>query len=215
MPRTIASRSMSLLTESEAQLVLASAPRNVTELTPRALKGKTQRARRLVGKYQDQARRQRREAIGKRVPSRGRKAEHNMNTVRKAALIQNALERFEKRLELLERKAERAAAIKSKAAVHRTPRRTATSTAKRRAKGHAPGEAKPSGRISATTRKASGRVVASTTKVSRSGTGKVRAAAATKKGGALKKKRAVGIGRAAHAGSLGRRKQGKRDDVRA
>lgn len=207
MPRTVSSRSMSLLTESEAQLVLASAPRNLTELTPRALKGKTQRARKLVGKYQDLARRQRREATGRRVPTRGRRAEHNMNTVRKAVLIQRALEKFEKRLDTLEHKAQRAAASKA-AAGHVTPRRASTSTAKRRAAGHAPGKAGK--RVSATPRKATSRAGHAATS-SRTSSGRVQAASGQKKGGALKKSRGVGIGRAAHAGSQGRRVQGKRD----
>ena len=157
MPRTVSSRAMSLLNESEAQLVLASAPRNLTELTPRALRGKTQRARRLVGKYQDQARRQRREAIGKREPTRGRRAQHNMNTVRKAELIQHALERFEKRLEVLDRKAQRIAA--TKAVVHAPTRRAKTSVVKRSASGHAPGGAAKVKRSLASTRTATGATV--------------------------------------------------------
>ncbi|AGC49000.1 hypothetical protein MYSTI_07728 [Myxococcus stipitatus DSM 14675] len=108
---TSPSKKMSLLTEPEARLVLSSSPRNVVELSTRDLRGRILRARKLMRKYQDTARRQRREALRKRTPTRSRRAEGNANTVRKALYFQQALSRFEKRLALMERQEARAAAL--------------------------------------------------------------------------------------------------------
>lgn len=106
--RTVRSSTLSLLTEPETQLVHQSAPRNLTELSERQLKQHVARARRLRDKYQGLAKRQTREARRK-APARGQRTEGSPGTERKAALFDQALERFEKRLEKLTRAAQRPA----------------------------------------------------------------------------------------------------------
>ncbi|MFY1826788.1 hypothetical protein ACN47A_12790 [Myxococcus fulvus] len=139
--RTTPEKKMSLLTENEAQLVLASAPRNLMELSRRELRGRIQRARRLMDKYGGLATRQRREALGKRTPTRSKRAEGNANTRRKATYFRQALMRFEKRLAMLDRQeammAKRARVTRKTPVARRTTRaaggvrRTRTGTATR------------------------------------------------------------------------------------
>ncbi|NOK16700.1 hypothetical protein [Corallococcus carmarthensis] len=186
--RTLPSKRMSLLTEREAQLVLSSAPRNLAELTPRELRGRILRTRRLMEKYQDAAQRQRREALRKTVPSRSRRAEGNINTVQKAEYFALTLERFEKRLALLERKAQVRA-------------RAASSPAPRRAKRVAAGGRKPARRT-----RAAGRTAKAA--VSRKRTSR------QKRGGALKQERFASLKRQAQASGRGRRTQARRDSRR-
>ncbi|RKI04950.1 hypothetical protein [Corallococcus sp. AB038B] len=185
--RTLPSKRMSLLTEREAQLVLSSAPRNLAELSPRELRGRILSARRLMEKYQDAARRQRREALRKEVPSRSRRAEGNRNTLQKAEYFALTLERFEKRLAVLERKAQ----IRTRAASRPAPRRTTRV---------ATGGRKPARRT-----RAAGR----TAKVTAS-----KQASGKKRGGALKQERFPALKRKAHASSRGRRTQTQRDSRR-
>ncbi|NOK13643.1 hypothetical protein [Corallococcus exercitus] len=184
--RTLPSKRMSLLTEREAQLVLSSAPRNLSELTPRELRARIARTRRLMEKYQDAAQRQRREALRKEMPSRSRRAEGNSNTLQKAEYFALTLERFEKRLAMLERKEQ----VRTRAASSPGPRR-AKRAAPAAAKGH-----KPARRT-----RAAGR------------TAKAAAPPASrqKRGGALKQQRFASLKRQAHASGRGRRTQGKRD----
>ncbi|WP_164018545.1 hypothetical protein [Pyxidicoccus trucidator] len=190
--RTVPSKRMSLLTESEAQLVLASAPRNVSELSPRELRSKIQRTRRLMKKYEDQAKRQRREALGKKTPTRSRRAEGNFNTRQKAEYFALTLERFEKQLTRLERKTSaRPRAVsgaRAKQGARRTPTRTRVAT----------GGRKPARRT---------RTAGRTAKVSR-------AASRQKKGGALKQQRFPAVKRQSHAAARGRRTQARRDQRR-
>ncbi|MGE6757797.1 hypothetical protein ACQKGO_07310 [Corallococcus interemptor] len=184
--RTLPSKRMSLLTEREAQLVLSSAPRNLAELSPRELRGRIQRARRLMEKYQDAAQQQRREALRKTVPSRSRRAEGNRNTLQKAQYFALTLERFEKRLALLERKAQVRARAASRPASRRTTR-------------VATGGRKPARRTRAAglTAKAPGQ------RKSRQ-----------KRGGALKQARFPGLKRKVAASARGRRTQGRKDSRR-
>ncbi|RKH91518.1 hypothetical protein D7Y21_02725 [Corallococcus sp. AB045] len=185
--RTLPSKRMSLLTEREAQLVLSSAPRNLAELSPRELRGRILRARRLMEKYQDAAQRQRREALRKEVPSRSRRAEGNRNTLRKAEYFAVTLERFEKRLALLERKAQ----VRTRAASRPAPRRTTRA---------ATGGRKPARRT-----RAAGR----TAKAPAS-----KQASRKKQGGALKRERFSALKRQVHASTRGRRTQTQRDSRR-
>lgn len=186
--RTLPSKRMSLLTEREAQLVLSSAPRNLAELSPRELRGRILRARRLMEKYQDEAQRQRREALRKTVPSRSRRAEGNRNTLRKAEYFALTLERFEKRLALLERKAQ----VRTRAASRPGTRRVTRA---------ATGGRKPARRTRAAGRTA--KAPASGKRVSRQ-----------KRGGALKQERFPSLKRQSHASGRGRRTQSKRDSRR-
>ncbi|WP_223643535.1 hypothetical protein [Corallococcus sp. EGB] len=188
--RTVPSKRMSLLTEREAQLVLSSAPRNLAELSPRELRGRIQRTRRLMEKYQDAAQRQRREALGREVPSRSRRAEGNRNTLRKAEYFAATLERFEKRLALLERKAQ-----------SRT--RAAGSPGPRREKRKTPARAVAGGRKPARRTRAAGR----TAKAAVSG----QRASRQKQGGALKQERFPALKRQVRATARNRRTQARRD----
>ncbi|CAM3966986.1 hypothetical protein [Corallococcus exiguus] len=185
--RTLPSKRMSLLTEREAQLVLSSAPRNLAELSPRELRGRILRARRLMEKYQDAAQRQRREALRKEVPSRSRRAEGNRNTLRKAEYFALTLERFEKRLALLERKAQ----VRARAASRPAPRRTTRA---------ATGGRKPARRT-----RAAGRTAKAAT---------LKRTSNKKRGGALKQERFPALKRKAHASGRGRRTQTQRDSRR-
>lgn len=182
--RTVPSKRMSLLTEREAQLVLASAPRNLSELTPRELRSRIQRTRRLMEKYQDQARQQRREALGRVAPTRSRRAEGSFNTREKAEYFARTLERFEKRLAKLEAKS------LSRAVSKRGTRRTT-------ARGVAVRGRKPARRT-----RAAGR------------TATARGASRQKKGGALKQQRFPSVKRQSHASARGRRTQARRDSRR-
>ncbi|RKH72523.1 hypothetical protein [Corallococcus aberystwythensis] len=183
--RTLPSKRMSLLTEREAQLVLSSAPRNLAELTPRELRGRILRARRLMEKYQDAAQRQRREALRKEQPSRSRRAEGNRNTLQKAEYFALTLERFEKRLALLERKAQ-------------VRTRAASSPTSRRATRAATGGRKPARRTRAAGRTAKASVASPR-------------ASRQKQGGAVKQERFASLKRQAHASGRGRRTQAQRD----
>jgi hypothetical protein len=188
--RTIPSKRMSLLTEREAQLVLSSAPRNLTELSPRELRSRIQRTRRLMEKYQDQARLQRREALGRKTPTRTRRAEGNLNTRQKAEYFALTLERFEKRLAQLERKA----TVSTRAVSGtRTGRGTRRATVRVATRGRKPARRT---RTAGRTAKASG------------------AASRQKKGGALKQQRFTSVKRQAHASARGRRTQTRRDQRR-
>lgn len=190
--RTIPSKRMSLLSEREAQLVLSSAPRNLSELSPRELRSRILRARRLMEKYQDLARRQRQVALGKAVATRSRRAEGNLNTRRKAEYFALTLERFEKRLALLERRGRVRTRSVSGARTQRTTRR-------------APARVAKTGRKPARRTRAAGRTVTAP----RPASGK--RASRQKRGGALQQQRFPAVKRQAHARASGRRTQARRD----
>jgi hypothetical protein len=84
-----------LCTDREFELVEASMPAHVRQLTPSALRQKIERARKLRDKYRDLAKRQRLEARGKRRPSGTRPAQGNENTERKAEIFDEVLDRFQ------------------------------------------------------------------------------------------------------------------------
>ncbi|RKH65472.1 hypothetical protein [Corallococcus aberystwythensis] len=85
-----------LMSAREMRLVLASAPRNLMELSRRELMGMVRRARGMVVQYEKLAHRLRREAM--RVPMGRRVMGGGMDTRRKAALLRTALSRFESQL---------------------------------------------------------------------------------------------------------------------
>lgn len=143
--RTLPEKRMSLLTKPEAELVLSSAPRNISELDTRQLKSRIQRSRRLISKYQAQARTQRREATGRITPTRSRRAEGAANTKTKQQYFELSLVRFEKQLEKLDRqKAREAAARKRAAATTRAASSKRAVTARRAAAAKRPAAAKRS-----------------------------------------------------------------------
>ncbi|NOK32151.1 hypothetical protein D7W79_22825 [Corallococcus exercitus] len=90
-----------LMNAREMRLVLASAPRNLMELSRRELMGMVRRARGMVVQYEKLAHRLRREAM--RVPMGSRVVGGSMNTRRKAALFRTALTRFESQLGRMEK----------------------------------------------------------------------------------------------------------------
>ncbi|MFB1480727.1 hypothetical protein [Corallococcus sp. RDP092CA] len=90
-----------LMNAREMRLVLASAPRNLMELSRRELMGMVRRARGLVVQYEKLTHRLRREAM--RVPMGSRVVGGRMDTRRKAALFRAALSRFESQLRRMER----------------------------------------------------------------------------------------------------------------
>jgi hypothetical protein len=93
--RSIAAR---LCTKPEFELVEASFPPAVKQLTSGRLRQKVERTRRIRDKYRDLSKRQRLESRGKAESSRGRPAQGNGNTERKATLFDETLNRFEKQL---------------------------------------------------------------------------------------------------------------------
>jgi hypothetical protein len=93
--RSIAAR---LCTKPELELVEASFPPDVKQLTPVRLRQKVERTRRIRDKYRDLSKRQRLESRGKTDPRRSRPAQGNANTERKATLFDETLGRFEKQL---------------------------------------------------------------------------------------------------------------------
>lgn len=106
--QTLSEKRMSLLTKPEAELVLDSDPRNVRELDARQLRTRIHRARRMISKYEGQARTQHREATGKVSPSRSRRAQGADNTRTKTRYFEQSLARFEKQLERVEKQQEKA-----------------------------------------------------------------------------------------------------------
>jgi hypothetical protein len=106
MPVT-AREAKAICTKPEYELYDASRRGNVEEFTPARLKQKVQRARRLRDKWRDESKRQRREKRGKAAPRSNRPAQSRDNTVKKAELFGEVLERFQKRLKVLEGKAEK------------------------------------------------------------------------------------------------------------
>jgi hypothetical protein len=93
--RSIAAR---LCTKPELELVEASFPPDVKQLTPGRLRQKVERTRRIRDKYRDLSKRQRGESRGKAEPRRSRPAQGSANTERKATLFDETLNRFEKQL---------------------------------------------------------------------------------------------------------------------
>jgi hypothetical protein len=93
-----------LLTKAEFEFASQSWSPAVLAHSPARLKEKIARARRLRDKYRDEARRQAGEAKGKRAPRGQRAAQGNRNTELKAKIFDEALERLQKRLAVLEEK---------------------------------------------------------------------------------------------------------------
>ncbi|MCP3062837.1 hypothetical protein LXT21_29035 [Myxococcus sp. K38C18041901] len=224
--RTTPEKKMSLLTENEAQLVLASAPRNLMELSRREVQGRIQRARRLMDKYDGLATRQRREALGKRTPTRSKRAEGNANTRRKATYFRQALMRFEKRLAMMDRQeammAKRARVAKKATGARKTPRaaggstrRTRTGTATRTTGGvrRTRAGATTRTRTGAATRAVGGRKpVRRMSAAGRTATGSVRQVKAQRRKGGARKQQGFGsMRRASHVRGRNRRTQARKD----
>ncbi|WP_223632264.1 hypothetical protein [Corallococcus sp. EGB] len=104
-----------LMNAREMRLVLASAPRNLMELSRRELIGMVRGARGLVTRYEKLTHKLRREA--RRVPMGNRVMGGRMDTRRKAALFRTALSRFEAQL----RRMEKAPARKARPAMRKRP----------------------------------------------------------------------------------------------
>ncbi|GEN10860.1 hypothetical protein SAMN05443572_11291 [Myxococcus fulvus] len=220
--RTTPEKKMSLLTENEAQLVLASAPRNLMELSRRELRGRIQRARRLMDKYDGMATRQRREALGRRTPTRSKRAEGNANTRRKATYFRQALMRFEKRLAMLDRQeammAKRARVTRRATGARRTTRAAGGNTRRTRTTGGVrrtrTGTAT---RTTGTTTRAVGgrKPVRRMSAAGRTATGSVREVKAQRRKGGARKQQGFGsMHRASHVRGRNRRTQARKDSRR-
>jgi hypothetical protein len=84
-----------LCTAREYELVEASFPDNIRQLTPSKLKQKVERARKLRDKNRDLMKRQRLELRGKRSPRGARPAQGTANTEKKADLFDEVMQRFQ------------------------------------------------------------------------------------------------------------------------
>jgi hypothetical protein len=128
-----------LCTQRELELVDASRPQHMKELTPARLKQKITRARALRDKYRDLSKRQRLEARGKKRPQGGRPAQGNENTRRKAELFAEVLERFQAGLDRAERRETEPAAKRAgaKKGVAKRARKGAKKRARKGASGGA------------------------------------------------------------------------------
>jgi len=92
-----------LFTKREWEMVSQSWNPELSRVTEGRLRQKVQRARTLRDKYRDLARQQAGEARGKRSPRSTRPAQGNENTLRKAQVFDEALERFQARLTEVEK----------------------------------------------------------------------------------------------------------------
>ncbi len=93
-----------LLTKAEFEFASQSWSPAILAHSPARLRQKISRARRLRDKYRDEARRQAAEAKGSRTPRGRRAAQTNRNTELKAKIFDEALNRFQQRLAVLEEK---------------------------------------------------------------------------------------------------------------
>jgi hypothetical protein len=125
--RTLKSVPLSLLTQPEARLVLASAPRNLAGLSRQDATSKAKQARRLSTKYRGLARRQGAQARRRAPPRGAKRAEGSENTERKAAIFADAQRAFEGRLHQLDQKPKAKARPRAKAGAARRPARRAAS----------------------------------------------------------------------------------------
>jgi hypothetical protein len=116
-----------LCTKAELELFVQSLPAELKTLTRVQVVRKLQSARRLRDKQQDLFRRQRLASRAKSGAKDGRSGLANVRTEQKAQLFSEALARFEKRLEQLDKAAARATAQAEKQAAkaQKTPARPA------------------------------------------------------------------------------------------
>lgn len=117
-----ASEAKAICTAAEYDLIRDAAPPRITQHTPSQLRGLVARARRLRDKYRDLANRQRREARGKAAPRGANPSGRNENTIKKLKLFEQALTRFQAKLDKLAvgSKAEKKAAGAKKAGVKKS-----------------------------------------------------------------------------------------------
>lgn len=94
-----ASEAKAICTAAEYDLVRDAAAPRISSLTPSSLRGYVARARRLRDKYRDLANRQRREARGKSAPRGAAPSGRNENTLKKLKLFEQALARFQAKLD--------------------------------------------------------------------------------------------------------------------
>lgn len=103
-----------LCTKTEFELFVVSLPAEIKPLTRAQVLRKLQSMRRLRDKQQDLLRRQRLASRDKSGAKDGKSGVANARTAQKLALFNEALARFEKRLEQLDRAAAREGAKKAK-----------------------------------------------------------------------------------------------------
>lgn len=97
--RKVMDAGAALMSERERQVMMASVPRNLMELSRRELERMVKRARGIMDRYAQRSVPVERVVPGRRIPLRSRKVEGTtMHTRRKAAMFRTALARFELRL---------------------------------------------------------------------------------------------------------------------
>lgn len=186
-----------LLTAQEWTLIASSRGEALKALPPSRLKAKVARARTLRNKYRSLERQQAGEARGKRKSRSTRPAQGNQNTTRKTQIFAEALERYQRQLEVRERAAARkpksAGARQRKSA--RTPARPGAGSAATSS------DAKAQRGVARAARREAARNLAARMQSAESR-------------GARKAERMDAAGKdriQAHAGSRGRRRQTRRD----
>lgn len=101
MPAISIRQAKALCSSSEYELVLWSTNTRVRELDASRLRAKRDRSRRLRDKFRDLANQQRREMRGKGTARRTTPASDNRNTLNKAQLFQETIDRFEAAMDAL------------------------------------------------------------------------------------------------------------------
>ncbi len=163
-------RAKTLCTASEYELVRASGKREIGTLTPARLRQKVSRARKLRDKYRSLAARQTGEMRGKRAPRSGRPAADNRNTLAKAELFQETLDRFEEALaatgetpaaapahkKVTRRRSKSAAGDSASPTMRKTSKKASKKVRKKASKKTAKKSKKKAPRKKATARKATG-----------------------------------------------------------
>lgn len=129
-----------LMNERERQVMMASAPERLMELSRRELQAMVKRARVMMERYAQRMERMGRggPGTGGRIPLRSRKVEGAMHTRRKAAMFRTALARFELRLGRMAKAALRTSRPATRKPMVRKPTRVMPSRAKRTTRAAAP-----------------------------------------------------------------------------
>lgn len=216
-----------LATQPELKLYESSLRGAVTPFSAAQLRQRLTRARKARDKYAQLAKRQRREARGKAEPRGSRAAQGNARTLEKVQLFQETMDRFEKRIQVVEAKD----AKKPAAAAKRTPPGKKTvarkkAAAKRSAPKKATPKKKATSKKKATRKKKAVGLSAwkTATRPKRKAATKKKAAAKktaqkapkkTEGAGAAQRKARAGVARTQrHVAARGRRSQAKRDAKR-
>jgi len=130
-----ASKARSLTTKSEYEVVRRASPTHIGKLSEKQLRAGVAQSRKLRDKFKTLADRQRREARGKAAPRTGKgPANNNQNTLSKIELFDQALERYQAKLNKLTKAVKaRVAATPAKKAAKPTAKKAASKPARKAA----------------------------------------------------------------------------------